>query len=200
MKIIELVKEIGYLFELRDRIGAINIYNPEGVKRVHTFSKDLHRKIFFGIDRIEVSEKELFEYLYKDITDEEMCHFQHGCSQRSYNYIQSVKRNIGLVGIGIDSDLMGKCDVDGEETEYYYSKVESDIDDWCETKYYFNHHPSERDIRTAIKIHELEVNFRIGEYKDEFKCWECGHKTHWLDVPGNFFDKLDGLEEKYCGC
>lgn len=46
MKIIELVKEIGYLFELRDHIGAINIYNPERVKRVHTFSKDLHRKIF----------------------------------------------------------------------------------------------------------------------------------------------------------
>lgn len=201
MNNIDRVKELGYSFENSDRVGVISIVKPTGEKIAHNFSRDLVRTIKFGAERIEVTEKELFDSVY-DLSEEEMCQFQHGCSLRSYNYIKAVRSNIGLVGVGFVSDLFGSKEQMnfGEKSDYSHTEVHVDIDDAMEGNYYFNHHPSAQDIKTAIAIWRIESDFRSHLRKETFKCWECGHVAHWLDVPGNLFEKINALDEKYCGC
>lgn len=190
---IEKVKALGYRFEKRDAVGAINIFNPDGTKLVHGFSRTLSKAMKFGAERIEVTEKELFDSIY-NLTEEEMCDFQHGCSIRTWKYICGVKRSIGFVGIEIDGTLFG------EKGKYSHREVYHDVDDVYEWFYQFNHNPSGNDIKTAILIEKLESLFEAKSIKEEFTCWECGRKIHWLDIKGDLYEKFNALDEKYCGC
>ena len=195
---IEKVKALGYNFQKRDTVGAINIINPAGDKKVHGFSRTLSKTMKFGAEMIEVTEQDLFDSIY-DLTEEEMCDFQHGCSIRTWKFICGVKRNIGLAGIGYKGDMYEEV-ISGEKGAYSHTEVYTEVDDWHEVIYYFNHRPSGKDIKTAILIDKLETLFETKSIKEEFTCWECGRKIHWLDIEGDLFEKFNALDEKYCGC
>lgn len=200
MPSIERIKELGYIFEKTERVGSINIVAPSGEKKPFSFETALKRQMKFGTQMIEITEKELFDSIY-ELTEEEMCQFEHGCSIKSYNYIQTVKKNIGLIGSGLESDMFsGEVMRFGEKSEHCYEEVHDCIEESYVEKYYFNHNPSSNDIKTAIVICHIESDFGSHLRKDTFKCYECGHLTHWLDIPGNVFEKISNLEEKYCGC
>lgn len=195
---IEMIKRLGYSFEKRDHIGAINIINPEGKKKAFVFGRNLERILYFGPDKIAMSERQLFEEIHNP-TEEDMCFFQNGCSIRTHEYIEAEKKKIGYVGMSTEDDCIGKR-VYGQETEFYHADMHSGIDDWCEYKYYFNHNPSKQDVIKARAIDDFESELRIGRIKEEFKCWECGKKSHFLDIPGDILTKIDCIRDKYCGC
>lgn len=195
---LEKIKEIGYSFEKRDDIGAINIINPEGKKKAFVFSKDLSRTLCFGVEKISVTERQLFEEIYNP-TEEDMCQFLYGCSIRTHEAIEEIKNKIGFVGTSTEDDAIGKK-VYGKETEFFHSEMHSGVDEWYEEKFYFTHKPSDDDVMKAKIIESLELDVRMGRLKEEFKCWECGKETHWLDIPGDFFAKIDCWRDRYCGC
>lgn len=66
--------------------------------------------------------------------------------------------------------------------------------------YVFNNTPTKQNVQKAHMLMELKLNFKTRKYKEVFKCWECGNTAHWLDVRGEFADKINALEDKYCGC
>lgn len=74
------------------------------------------------------------------------------------------------------------------------------IDDFNIETHIFNRFPSEKDVKEIRAIIDLEFNFKFGRLNPVFTCWECGHKSHWLDVRGDLRTKIDNLKERYCGC
>jgi len=77
---------------------------------------------------------------------------------------------------------------------------QTDIDDYCTETHIFNEFPKEKDIHLIIDINSLEFKFMYKRLEPEYTCWECGRHLHWLDNEGNFENKKNRLEEKYCGC
>lgn len=73
-------------------------------------------------------------------------------------------------------------------------------DDFNIEHFYFTEKPTIDDIRLIRLINDLEIDFKLNIKDVHFTCWECGRKTHWLDTTGEFKEKLDHLQEKYCGC
>jgi hypothetical protein len=198
MKTVEKIEAIGYRFEKRDDIGAINIINPEGKKKAFVFSRNLERTLYFGTERLSITEKQLFEEVHNP-TEEDMCIFLYGCSLRTHEALEAEKCRIGFVGTSTEDDAIGKK-VYGKETEFFYSEMHSGVDEWYEEKFYFTHKPSDDDVTKAKIIDMLELDLRMGRIKEEFKCWECGMHTHWLDISGSFYEKIDCWRDRYCGC
>jgi hypothetical protein len=90
----------------------------------------------------------------------------------------------------------------GKYGVYWISQysVQTAIDDYSIVKYVFSQKPTKDNIITAQNLQSLEIEFQSGRKKIEFKCWECGRFTHWLNVEGNLFEKLKKLDDLYCGC
>lgn len=143
------------------------------------------------------------------------CHY----SLRTKKYIESVKNRIGLLRYTeseIDSTPEGtpaEFDKIDEFKSGFYSDTEIgkletgewiaqtcyqfDIDGFGVMKMFFDERPTVKTIKTALTIREYEHSFIRPEV---FRCWECGHLRHWLDVPGDITEKFRHLEDKYCGC
>jgi len=77
---------------------------------------------------------------------------------------------------------------------------QTDIDDFCIETHIFAKYPSEKNIILLRKIEDIENKMNFFGLKFKFSCWECGCETHWLDIPGTIEDKINGLEDSYCGC
>ena len=196
---IEKILADGYEFVKSDSYKyAVNVINPSGEKNCFSFGCGLKRNLFFGVNKIGISEKELFEYLFS-ITDEEMCQWKHGYSLRTLKYFEELKSEIGYVGEEVIGDS-GVCDCDFEKTEFFYSETHNYIDDWEEQILYFNHKPTNREIRIAKIIAKSDAMFKVKKWREYFKCWECGVSVHWLDIKGDIFKKIDCMEDRYCGC
>ena len=199
-KKIESLEEMGYRFEIHQFVKyALNITNPNGdVKRLD-FGTALKRNIHFA-NLVEISEKELFNHFF-DLGEEEKCVWENGFGLRVKEYLESVKKSIGYTGQETIDDYSGVfADDDLVKTEYFYTDSYAEIDNFGEIKYYFDHEPSEKEIQTAISLSLAKTNFKIGRWKEEFTCWECGRKVHFLDIKGDFLDKIHCMEDRYCGC
>lgn len=156
-------------------------------------------------------------YDFKNNQDLECC-FKYKYSSRSRKYIESVMDNIGFVYYTDETN--GSMNTDGEPTDFEtvciyklflnaetkIGKLESDlwiakncyqieIDDFAVIKMYFNHKPSEHDLKVAFTIRKFETH-----PIEVFKCYECGNLIHWLELDGDIIKKYDMAEEKYCGC
>ena len=77
---------------------------------------------------------------------------------------------------------------------------QTDMDDYTIETLIFNKQPSLENIHTIISINDLEFMFKFKRLLPKFKCWECGRVVHWVDLDGDFEEKRDKLEDKYCGC
>ena len=188
----------------------------EGIVKTKEEAEELARegKIYSLISSELYSEY----YEFQADRDLESC-FKYGYSYRSRTYIESVMKNIGLMqytdasnGSGCEEGKPTKFDivriyslfVNSEDTEV--GKLDQKlwiaqtchqiaIDDYAVIKMYFNHMPSESDIRTSFAIRKFERN-----PIEVFKCWECGHLVHWLELDGDISKKYEMAEECYCGC
>lgn len=84
------------------------------------------------------------------------------------------------------------------------------VDGYAVVKFIFNKCPTENDVITAYYIQQTEEYFRSAMFKktrwrtddnpEEFYCWNCGKKSHWLDIPGSLDEKFSRLKDKNCGC
>ena len=75
------------------------------------------------------------------------------------------------------------------------------IDDYEVVKLYFDRKPSRHDVRIVEMVLDLQIEFKFGNLEEEFVCWECGRKTHWLDIRADSLEqKIEFLRERYCGC
>lgn len=81
--------------------------------------------------------------------------------------------------------------------------MQTAVDDYVIITHIFSKKPN--DLRGILLIIDLinDIVFKItsGNWKDTYKCWECGQEKHWLD--GNesgIVNKYNAKKEKYCGC
>lgn len=156
---------------------------------------------------------DLYAEYYDFKGDEDlMCIFKYGYSAKSRKYIESTIKDIGLVryvncydsvfedkGESLEEfDIECKYNIWSDPTEI--GKV---ADLWiAQTAYdggfykmYFDHLPSEHEVKTV---------FTIGNYErkpvDVFTCCECGNVINWLDLRGDIIDKYSMAKDRYCGC
>lgn len=146
------------------------------------------------------------------------CCFKYGYSYRSRKYIESVMENIGLEsytdannGSMCDEGVPTEFDVEYQWTLFSNADVnvgklddntwiaqacfQIDIDDFVIVKMYFNHRPSQKDLKVAFTIRRFEL-----KPIEVFYCWECGNMTNWLELEGDIYKKYEMSRENYCGC
>jgi hypothetical protein len=98
-----------------------------------------------------------------------------------------------------------KCDVytytkNGQSRYACEFAEQTEIDDYQIVSYITTKPIGKDDIATLDLLIFIEVSFLTDRLEAEFECWECGKKTHWLDIEGNLQKKFAALEERYCGC
>ena len=157
---------------------------------------------------------DLYAEYYNFAEDRDLeCCFKYGYSAKSREYIESIMEEIGLIKYTQeDNQSLQYVTKDNVIKVYdiiisaktYVGKVEDMwiaqtsfqvLDDITTIRFFFNRMPSEEDIRTAFTIKKFDE-----DPIEVFKCYECGHLTHWLDLPGDIADKRHMAEERYCGC
>lgn len=140
--------------------------------------------------------------------------------KRTESYLRKVRDNIGLIEIkhgwdGIKFEVLdqysiwanltgsGMVDVGKDDKNQWIAEysLRTDIDDYVIVDYVFKNKPSRRNIMIAKLLEDIETYFTSkGWDKHEFRCWECGKKQHWLDIPGSIEEKWSNFKDSYCGC
>jgi len=165
---------------------------------------------------VKISCREIYKH-YFNWTDEELCLKFNNYDLKTKKYIEQTRKNLGFIreehGYDEEKNMknvfkvagwMNSSEVEigmtsnGEWCAQY--SVRTDIDDYDITRYYFSNKPTEKAIQIVELLSSLEFKFKFNRLNYEFNCWECGCKTHWLDINGDLFEKYNALEEKYCGC
>lgn len=155
---------------------------------------------------------------YIGIDEDVYLEYINGYDKRTRLYLEKVLKNIGLIEedcgweeekfeilkqYSIWGNLTGSgyVDVGRLEDGKYIAQYSyrTDIDDYEIVKLYFDHLPTEKDIRTSRLVNDIEVYFSMYR-RSTFVCWECGRDVHWLDTEGNLEVKFMNLKKKYCGC
>ena len=145
--------------------------------------------------------------------------------ERTYHYLQAIKEGRGIVDYYVAYEpeefepiksyaafevplIFGPLEVgktaDDIYVAQYYLPVSAD-DDWDHHCYihrmYFDHFPSEEDITAAQRVRNVEVHFKQHPHSHMYKCWKCGRKVHWLDIPAESFEeRCEKLVQQDCGC
>jgi hypothetical protein len=117
---------------------------------------------------------------------------------RDYSLVQVYKSP--YFGIDVGDIEIYQYNKDGETkfcAEFGYRTA---IDDYCIETHIFNQFPSLKNIILLRKIDNLEMEFKYNHFNPIIKCWECGCESHWLDFEGTVDEKINALEENYCGC
>lgn len=220
MNIIEKLKAEGYEVvkgkSSDNRNYDVDIINPQGEKR-EVSGVLLDTIIKISPKLIETTRRELIQALYNP-SEDDWIYYEHRCDRRTYDYLESIAKEIGFVnferfefedGEWIENETTKKISI-GFET-FFISRVNDIFKVQVEYKYYemdevvvntytFVSEPSEKDIIIAVKLQDLKAGLLCYRYKIEYPCSECGCKTHWLDVPGDFLKKLKFMDIRYCGC
>ena len=161
---------------------------------------------------IEITRKDMI-VAYTDMTDDEYETKYTNTDKRTRDYLDAIIKNTGYIratnGDGADDKYeritVSDKDLDIRKIEDgMYAIYEGDFvppDDYCEVLWIFNKIPTRADLKMVKIVEHTRECFQVGAYRESFECWECGLITkHWLDLEGTFVDKLDMLEDKYCGC
>lgn len=136
--------------------------------------------------------------------------------ERTKRYLKEWKDKIGLVSVkrGYEEEKLNSV----EEIKVYINTSDIKIgkneggmwvaqfsqrvgiDDYNITRMYFLNKPDASMIRMADLISNIENYFAVNSDKVYFDCWECGCRSHWLDIDGDLKEKWDNFCEQYCGC
>ncbi len=99
-----------------------------------------------------------------------------------------------------------RYELDGDERWAVEWTDRVDVDEVVTTILTFDSYPTAADVDAVQAGRDARKAFRRGEASPEFRCWECGTDTHWLDVTdgeGNtpsLRDRIDQAKRTYCGC
>lgn len=162
---------------------------------------------------------DLYSEYYNFQNDKDLeCCCKYGYSTKSREYIEAVMKEIGL-NYYTDTSNGSMCeegdptvfDIDCIYNLYFNAQTEvgqlhadlwiaqtcyrTEIDDFAVIKMYFNHKPSESDLRKAFVIRKFEHH-----PIEVFTCWECNHMVNWLELDGDIEEKYNMAQECYCGC
>jgi hypothetical protein len=211
--------ERGYKFEesyskvLGGHFNIIKVTKPDG-KEIDLAGRD-DREIRFmcsGDPVITTFGKVYREYY--NMSDDDYYLFEHGYSRRTGNYLKAVEDNLKLIkydvseeGAKFESIRTANIFVNGETQigtigDAYIAQTwtQADIDSFVCRDMFFSKNPTDEMIRTIYDVEHLKDAFLFNDANETYTCWECGRVVHWLDVEGNFHEKLKCLKEKYCGC
>jgi hypothetical protein len=145
--------------------------------------------------------------------DAEFYLHKHGFSARTKNYLDACKKRIGLIKSTVSEDLtigdwerlggsvLNSSDVYlSQDGDSYVAGFQTNPGDtYFEYLYYFKERPSIKKVWDAYTICNAELRFATGGYKEEFKCHGCDQVVHWLDIPGSLGEKIERLEDRWCG-
>ena len=191
----------------------VEIKVPTGeIKRVPGY---LDQPIYIGKDKFQTSRREMIQYLYSP-SEEEWCIHQNGYGLRTKKYLDATAQRIGLIDVKYTEDE-GDVTHDTSKKIGIYANAEdylTQIDgkyiyqifiwhgDCTEIRTFtFKDYPNDNAMRTANDLEKVKMGFITGRFKEEFTCWECGRKVHWLDTTAEGLkEKMAHLEDKYCGC
>lgn len=146
---------------------------------------------------------DLYAEHYDFDNDKELeCFFRYGYSCKTRAYIEKIMCYINLIQYtdkeddGKQNDSIEKlCD----SKWIVRTSHQASCDSFYVTENIFNRKPSNKDIETAFAIRKIESLLKL-ECSEVFTCWECGKTVHWTDCSGNLTEKINKLEDKYCGC
>ena len=156
------------------------------------------------------------------IEEKKVIEMTTGVDVRSQKYLSAVKANIGLkeikhgydgikfnkeFGLKMWANLTGSGMVDcGKTSDGDYVAeycIRTDIDDYDICSLIFKELPTKKKVETAETLEKIKyyLSRRRSPY---FKCWECGRKSHWLDVFSpeelTLEARFDMFKDEYCGC
>ena len=225
----EVIEKLKEYYHLEDRDGRLFIWKegmdkpqfiPKGNRTLcFTFGRKLSEdELEVEVEKgnvIKIKEIELYREFY-DWDEETYLMELHGYDKRTKDYFEKVKKEIGYVRTVYGHEewelkkreslniywnaVDGVLGLAGDGLWCYQLSYQTTIDDYNIEKILFYRKPSVEDIKIARKIEELDIDFYLKKIRPTFRCWECGGKTHWLDVPGDFNQKYESLHERYCGC
>jgi hypothetical protein len=156
--------------------------------------------------------------IYKEVyswDDDTLCRKFYGYDHRTAKYFEAVKNNMGFVRESHgyeEEDLRDSYEVkvwdNASPVEIGKTKdglwcaqfsQRTNVDDYDITRFYFRNKPTKTNIVTLNLISQIEMDFMMRTMKLEFNCWECGRHVHWLDVPGDIFEKYECAKDERCG-
>lgn len=172
----------------------------------------INQPFYVGKDKLPCTRLEIIQELYNP-SEEDLCYFENKYDVRTKKYLDAVAKDIHLVATRYDINYDIKNDTTkpfktnfvtaganiSEIDNHYYVQ----LFDWNGELMYtfeFSEYPNLNDFNTAYDIEMLKVDFHIGKYSYKFICRECGQEVHWLDGKGSFQEKINHLEDCYCGC
>lgn len=219
MNVIKKIESLGYRISKGDSDAhnpyplALTIPNGE----TKAIDGNLDRKIIIG-GKVETTRRELIQEVYA-LSEEEMIAYEYGYDKRTHDYLNSVKAHIGLIDISSGTEYYGEKIIKNETTKSYavnfanasgyLSKVDNNFvvqilmsigDDISVDSFTFDKYPSLGNFETAWELHKIANDFTYKKLPLTYQCGECGKKVHWLDIKGNFNEKIEHLEDRYCGC
>ncbi|MFX3643401.1 MAG: hypothetical protein ACE3L7_32915 [Candidatus Pristimantibacillus sp.] len=114
--------------------------------------------------------------------------------------LKEIRRYAGFYGL---SDLVIYSYNVGNGISYCAELgYQTSIDDYNVETHIFTQIPSDEDVTLVRLMDEFELDLRLTRngVQAEYRCWECGRNSHWVDIHGKFKDKVEKLREGYCGC
>lgn len=152
----------------------------------------------------------VFEY-----SEEDKCKLLFGYGLKTKNYLEGCKAKVGYIETDCGEEWdelenseslsyclntsnieVGKCKDKNIYCAQYF--IRTDIDDYMIVKHYFKEKPNRSKIELIEDISQIEQKLRTGMLSEEFTCWECGNKIHWVDTFNNFADRKEALYDRCC--
>ena len=150
-------------------------------------------KNYFPEQYDKIYDKRTLKYLESCKNNNGLINIKHGHDGEKFETQLSYQIWANLTGGGIE---VGKLQDGNWVAEYSYR---CGIDDYVIVDLYFENKPTKKNILTVNLIEKIEEYFNWnGWHNVTFECWECGAKTHWLDVPGSLEEKWECFKERYC--
>ena len=152
----------------------------------------------------------IFEY-----SEDDKCKKLFNYGLKTKNYLDGCKAKIGYIETNCGEEWdeledskalsyclntsnieVGKCKGKGIFCAQYL--IRTDIDDYMIVKHYFKEKPNRSKIELIEDISQIEQKLRTGMLSEEFTCWECGNKIHWVDTFNTFEDRKEALYNRCC--
>lgn len=145
---------------------------------------------------------DLYAEYYHFNEDEDLeCCFKYRYSARSRRYLEAIMRNIGLLYYTEMENSSGLSEGRPEGIELIKKYEEFEIcksgdkwiaqtgdqisyDDFSMIKFYFDHMPTIKEVKTSMEIREFEKN-PVEVYYDY-----SGNPRNWLDLEGSIKEKM----------
>lgn len=221
MNLIDEIKKNGYVVEQGGHNAGITRLNvlyitPPGGKKTEILPTE--QKILFQYANITTTCLEVYKAWYKPETEEEWEQSLINYSLRAKQRIDFERKKLNLIEskYGWDfENFSGDIEVvpgfansteieigrnEGDTCWCAQFSYQTDIDDFCVERHYFNEKPNDEIVKRVYKLQSIENDLMFNRLLETFCCWECGRQVFWLDIAEDIIECAECAKEKYCGC